>query len=91
MKQLLAIIALLVVGHANASQVGASHGNHGGGGFGPSGGQAAAGQAASVGSKGAAQSGSNGGRYSMVDSYQPWPQSEMQQFAKPHFETYTGK
>lgn len=32
-----------------------------------------------------------GGRASLVDGYQPWPQSEMQQFAKPRFIPYAGE
>jgi hypothetical protein len=49
MKQLIAIVALLVATSAHASVVGASHGNHSGAGLGPAGGQHAAGQAAQAG------------------------------------------
>lgn len=40
----------------------------------------------------AAQSG-NGGRNSpsVVDDYQPWPESEMRQYQKPHWTPYTGE
>lgn len=31
------------------------------------------------------------GRGSLVDDYQPWPQAEMQQFAKPKFVPYDGR
>jgi hypothetical protein len=31
------------------------------------------------------------GRYSLVDGYQPWPESEMAQFAKPKFVPFDGK
>jgi hypothetical protein len=33
-------------------------------------------------------SGSQGGHYAVGDEFQPWPQAEMQQYAKPKFETY---
>lgn len=38
-----------------------------------------------------AQAAQGGGRYSMVDAYQPWPESEMAQYAKPHFVPFDGK
>ncbi|SIO58318.1 hypothetical protein [Paraburkholderia phenazinium] len=31
------------------------------------------------------------GRVSLVEGYQPWPQAEMQQFAKPKFVPYDGR
>ena len=39
---------------------------------------------------GASSSGSQGGRYTLGDQFQPWPQDEMQQYAKPRFEPYRG-
>jgi hypothetical protein len=80
--------------HAHASTVGASHGNHGPSGFGPAGGQSAVGQAsnaASVGSASASASGGEGGRYSMVDNYQPWDEASMRQFEKKQWVAYTGE
>lgn len=35
--------------------------------------------------------GAQGGRYTLGDEYQPWPQAEMQQYAKPKFEPYRGE
>lgn len=97
MKQLIAIVALLVTTSAYAVNDGGKHGNHGQAGMGPAGGQAAAGQASNSstsgafgGVAGAGQAGGNGGSYSFADNYQPWPQSEMKQFAKPAFIPYNG-
>jgi hypothetical protein len=39
----------------------------------------------------AGMAGNQGGRYTMGDEFQPWPQREMQQFAKPRFEPYRGE
>jgi hypothetical protein len=94
MKHLLVVCALLAATSANAASIGGGkHGNHSGAGFGPAGGQHASGQeaAAGVGSVGAGQTGGNGGQYSFADNYQPWPQSGMEQFAKPAFVPYTGE
>jgi hypothetical protein len=90
MKQLIAIIALLAATSAHASVVGANHGNHSAAGLGPAGGQHAAGQAGAISNAGTAGQSGNGGSYSMVDNYQPWPQSEMAQFQKKEFVVYTG-
>lgn len=47
---------------------------------------------ASHGAAAASQSG-NGGRNSpsVVDDYQPWPESEMRQYQKPHWTPYEGE
>lgn len=73
-------------GIAAARAGGFSHGVASNGSFG----SAARGTAA------AGQSG-QGGQYgwinldsSLVDQYQPWPESEMRQFQKAHWEPYTG-
>lgn len=65
---------------------------------GPHGGIAAArGLAASHASShmGAAQSangnGNGGPAHSVVDDFQPWPESEMRQYQKPHWAPYTGE
>lgn len=65
---------------------------------GPHGGIAAArGLAASHASShmGAAQSangnGNGGPAHSVVDDFQPWPESEMRQYQKPHWTPYTGE
>lgn len=45
-------------------------------------------------SQGAAAAGAsqgNGGRYSMVDEYQPWKQEEMKQYQKKEWTPYDGK
>jgi hypothetical protein len=39
----------------------------------------------------AGSAGNQGGRYTMGDEFQPWPQREMQQFAKARFEPYRGE
>lgn len=49
------------------------------------------GRGSAVGAASSSASQGNGSRYSAVDEYQPWKQSEMQQYAKPKFEPYTGK
>jgi hypothetical protein len=92
----LVLASLVVATSAHATSVGGGkHGNHSGYGLGP--GSTAAGEAAAArgwgagANVGATQSGSNGGRYSMVDNYQPWPEDEMRQFQKPAFVPYTGK
>jgi len=86
MKQLLAIILACTCMHAHAQALGGnSYGGHG----------ARAGVSAGAGAShgnavGASQSGSNGGRYSAFDQYQPWPQAEMKQYAKAKFTPYEG-
>jgi hypothetical protein len=87
MKPFLFALLLALATQAHASVVSANYGHHG----------ATLGSSASTGEPAtgmvgapAAQSG-NGGRYSLVDAYQPWPQSEMRQFAKPHFTPFDGK
>jgi hypothetical protein len=83
-----AVVAVLFLStSAFASTVGAAHGHHGGGNSGAVG----ASVGAAGGNSGAAsgQSGAGGSywapnpRASVVDAYQPWPQSEMAQFQKP--------
>jgi hypothetical protein len=49
------------------------------------------GRGSAVGAASSGASQGNGGRYSMVDEYQPWPQEEMKQYAKPKFEPYKGE
>lgn len=57
------------------------------------------GRGSAVGSAmGQSSSQGNGGRYgfadpqySLVDDYQPWPQAQMKQYAKPEFTPYDGK
>jgi len=77
-----AAIAAIILSTSAHAQLSAGHGARAG---------ATAGSGA-VGSHGqsAGQSGSNGGRYlwinpdaSLVDQYQPWPESEMRKFQKP--------
>lgn len=47
---------------------------------------------ASLGSPGSAHGeAGSGGRYSLVDEYQPWPQAEMQRYAKAKFAPYVGE
>ena len=45
------------------------------------------GQASASSSAGSGQ----GRKYSLGDDYQPWPQAEMKQYAKPKFEPYGGR
>jgi uncharacterized membrane protein len=83
---ILALAALSFSAHSFAQTASANHGHHGGGNHGAMG--AAAGASAG-GSSGAGQSGMGGSYWapnpnaSVVDAYQPWPQSEMRQFQKP--------
>jgi hypothetical protein len=49
----------------------------------------AVGGSQSAASAGASQG--NGGRYSAVDEYQPWPQEEMKQYQKKEWTPYDGK
>lgn len=81
-----------VANYAHASNASANQGHHGGGNNGAVGmsGGARAGLGASNSSQaGAGQSGQGGSygtwylKQSLVDGYQPWPQSEMRQFQKP--------
>lgn len=84
-KHTLAVLALACAANAHAGNVGGNMGVGHGMRSGPHGNTSAnAGAAAS-------QSGANGGRYSAFDQYQPWPQAEMQQYAKPAFHIYEGK
>jgi hypothetical protein len=89
MKLSLLLTALLFSASALASTASANHGHHGMGSLGSTASSASRGTAA------AGQSG-NGGRSSSApvyaeDAYQPWPQAEMQQFAKPKFMPYSGE
>lgn len=88
MRSLLLTLFLALATSAHASTASANQGHHGGGNMGAVG--AAAGAFGGSTSAAASQSG-NGSRYSMVDAYQPWPQSEMQQFQKPKFVPYAGE
>lgn len=85
MKTILAITLACACMHANAESAlgGQARGGHRGG---PAIGGHANSQAAS-------QNGSNAGRYTMFpeDNYQPWPQEEMKQFAKPEWHPYNGE
>ena len=86
MKSLLLAVTLLIAANAHASAVArGDHGHHAGAannGASLSGISATSAVSSSVGSN---------GRYSLVDEYQPWPQSEMQQFAKARWTPYDGK
>jgi hypothetical protein len=86
MKSFAAILLLALASSAHASNASANQGHHGGGNNGAMGAAAGSfgGQSAAVGQSG------NGGRYSMVDQYQPWPESEMASFQKPHWTPYQG-
>jgi hypothetical protein len=89
MKLSLLLTALLFSASALASTASANHGHHG---MGSPGGTASS---ASRGTAAAGQSG-QGGRSSSApvyaeDAYQPWPQAEMQKFAKPNFVPYSGE
>jgi hypothetical protein len=91
MKLSLLLTALLFSASALASTASANHGHHGMGSLGSTASSASRGSAAAA----AGQSG-NGGRSSSApvyaeDAYQPWPQAEMQQFAKPKFVPYSGE
>lgn len=44
-----------------------------------------------IGHSSAASTGGQGGKYTLGDEFQPWPQAEMQQYAKPTFEAYKGE
>lgn len=88
MKMLLTVFLLAASVSSHASSATANHGHHGYG-AGVSGGlKGAPSSAASVSTASASQ---GGGHYSLVDDYQPWPQAEMQQFAKPRFVPYAGE
>lgn len=86
MKKTLVLIALLAsAGIAQAHSVGRAEGGH----HGASLGSTAAAVAANHASANAAQSSGFGGSYfspdahaSLVDGFQPWPESEMRQFQK---------
>lgn len=78
----------LIANYAHASTATASHGHHGGGNNGAVG--AAAGSFGGNASAGQAGQSGQGGSYfsprlnsSLIDDYQPYPQSEMKQFQKP--------
>jgi hypothetical protein len=59
----------------------------GAGGFGTAGAKAAAANAGSIGAQG-----QGGNRpYTLGDEFQPWPQADMQQYAKPRWVPYDGK
>jgi hypothetical protein len=86
-KQHIAIAVLaLACTQAYATSLGGNSGVGHGARAGAKAGSGAVGQS----SASASQSGSSGGRYqwvnpdaSLVDGYQPWPESEMRQFQKP--------
>jgi hypothetical protein len=71
------IVAICSYGNVYASNARADHGHH-----------AVAHAAPSTASD--PQSG-NGGRASLVDDYQPWPEAEMRRFQKPKFVPYAGE
>ena len=76
--------------HAQAHAVG--HGSSVGGATSGAAGGMRNGIGASLGSSGASHGAAgSGGRYSLVDEYQPWPQAEMQRFAKAKFAPYAGE
>jgi hypothetical protein len=86
MKSLLFAALLALATQAHASTASANQGHHGGANSGALGCSCGA----SHGTAAAGQSG-NGGRYSMVDQYQPWPESEMRNFEKSKFVPYSGE
>lgn len=43
-----------------------------------------------TGGSAAESQGGQGGRYSVVDGYQPWSEAEMRQYQKPHWTPYMG-
>jgi hypothetical protein len=49
------------------------------------------GRGSAVGAASSGASQGNGGRYSMVDEYQPWKQEEMKQYQKKEWTPYDGK
>lgn len=87
--KLLPILLLALATSAHAANATANGGHHGGGNNGAVG--SAPGAFGGTSSAAAVGQSGNGGRYSMVDAYQPWPQAEMQQFQKPQWTPYAGK
>lgn len=85
MKPLLLTLLLALSTAANASTTSANHGHHG-----SNSGAVGAAPGAFGGSQAAAGQSGNGGRYSMVDEYQAFPESEMRQFQKPRWVPYSG-
>jgi hypothetical protein len=94
MKLSLLLTALLFSASALASTASANHGHHG---MGSPGGTAHGSASATGGAAlGSASATGQGGRSSSApvyaeDAYQPWPQAEMQKFAKPKFVPYSGE
>jgi hypothetical protein len=91
MKSFAAILLLALASSAHASNASANQGHHGGsmGAVGASAGAFGGSTTGASAGSNASQSGS-GGRYSIVDNYQPWPESEMASFQKPHWTPYQG-
>lgn len=88
MKSILTAFLLSLSCSTWAGTIGGPHGGMSSGAASPGmmGMQAGPGQhgpAATGGQSMAASQGGQGGRYSVVDNYQPWPESEMRQFQKP--------
>lgn len=86
----LGFLIVFLSSQAHAGTIGGPHGGMSSGAASPGmmGMQAGPGQhgpAATGGESMAAQQGGQGGKYqaSVVDGYQPWPESEMRQFQKP--------
>ena len=81
---------LALSAHAEAHAVG--HGSAvGGHASGAAGGMQNGAAAAARGAMGSTSAQGSGGRYSMVDDFQPWQEESMQQYAKPKFEPYRGE
>lgn len=94
MNKLLAALLMAVALNANASTGQASHGHGGSVARGPHGGIAVgmALQASRASQSTASQSSGNGGSTrSVVDDFQPWPESEMRQFQKAQWQPYKGE
>ena len=84
-KRIATVVVMAASLNAHAGGMQASRGPHGG---------IAAGnalQASRSHASAAAQSGNGGSTRSVVDDYQPWPESEMQQYQKPHWAPYEGE
>lgn len=86
------IFGLLLAVSINAQAHAVGHGSAVGGATSGAAGGMRNGIGASLGSSGATHGAAgSGGRYSLVDEYQPWPQEEMKRFAKAKFAPYAGE
>lgn len=76
---------LAACSHAYGHAIGGAHGGVSG-----AAGGMRNGVGASLGKASSPGNGAGGGRYTLGDEYQPWPQAEMQRYAKPKFVPYSG-